>query len=139
MFFHYTAMPPATRGSRQLLYLAGFFNLVAALTLATLARLTPGLLGIDVLSPSQLIFVDLFVVVVLGFGAGYALAGYDLSRFWPFVAMGTLAKAGVVIIAYGYFFAGHTAALTAVMASGDAIFAVLFVRLLRAHSQHHTQ
>lgn len=139
MLFHYKALPPATRGSRQLLYLAGLFNLAAALTLATLARLAPGLLGVDALSASQLIFVDLFAVMVLGFGGGYALAAYDLPRFWPFVAMGALAKAGVVVIVYGYFFAGHTAALTALMASGDALFAVLFVRLLRAHSQHHTR
>jgi len=43
--------------------------------------------------------VDLFAWLVLAFGLGYALGGRDLPRFWPYIAMGSLGKAGVAALA----------------------------------------
>lgn len=132
--FDFARMKPATGGSRTFLYAAGAFNFVAALILVVLARLAPQLLGVDPLSSSQLIYVDLFALLVVGFGIGYALGGVDLVRFWPFISLGVVGKAGVAAIALVYFVTGNTGPLVVLLAAGDAVFAVLFVRLLRAHA-----
>ena len=132
--FGYTRMGPATGGRKTFLYFAGAFNFGAALILVVLARFAPHLLGVDAPSASQLLYVDLTALLVVGFGVGYVLGGRDLSRFWPFISLGALGKAGVAALALLYFVSGDTGALVMLLAAGDAVFAVLFVRLLRAHA-----
>ena len=132
--FGYTRMGPATGGRKTFLYVAGVFNFGAALILVILARFAPHLLGVDAPSASQLLYVDLTALLVVGFGVGYVLGGRDLERFWPFLSLGALGKAGVAALALLYFVSGDTGALVMLLAAGDAAFAVLFVRLLRAHA-----
>jgi hypothetical protein len=132
--FDFTRMKPATGGNRTFLYAAGAFNFAAALILVVLSRLAPQLLGVDPLSSSQLMYVDLFALLVVGFGIGYTLGGVDLARFWPFISLGVVGKVGVAAIALVYFVTGNTGLLVVLLAAGDAVFAVLFVRLLRAHA-----
>ena len=132
--FGYTRMGPATGGRKTFLYFAGAFNFGAALVLVLLARFAPHLLGVDAPSASQLLYVDLTALLVVGFGVGYVLGGRDLERFWPFLSLGALGKAGVAALALLYFVSGDTGALVMLLAAGDAVFAVLFVRLLRAHA-----
>ena len=132
--FGYTRMGPATGGRKTFLYVAGAFNFGAALVLVLLARFAPHLLGVDAPSASQLLYVDLTALLVVGFGIGYVLGGRDLERFWPFLSLGALGKAGVAALALIYFVSGDTGALVLLLAAGDAVFAVLFVRLLRAHA-----
>lgn len=134
VLFGFARMSPATTGPRAFLYFAGAFNLGAALLLVLLARLAPQLLGLDPPSASQQFYVDLFALLVAGFGLAYVLGGRDLPRFWPFIALGALCKAGVAALALLYFVAGDTGTLVLVLAAGDAAFAALFVRLLRAHA-----
>ena len=132
--FRYARMGPATGGRKTFLYFAGAFNFGAALVLVLLARFAPHLLGVDAPSASQLLYVDLTALLVVGFGIGYVLGGRDLERFWPFLSLGALGKAGVAALALLYFVGGDTGALVMLLAAGDAVFAVLFVRLLRAHA-----
>jgi hypothetical protein len=133
--FDFARMKPATGGDRTFLFVAGAFNFAAALLLVVLARLAPQLLGVDPLSSSQLMYVDLAALLVVGFGIGYVLGGVDLARFWPFISLGVVGKAGVAAIALVYFVTGNTGLLVVLLASGDAVFAVLFVRLLRSHAR----
>jgi hypothetical protein len=133
--FDFARMKPATGGNRTFLFVAGAFNFAAALLLVVLARLAPQLLGVDPLSSSQLMYVDLAALLVVGFGIGYVLGGVDLARFWPFISLGVVGKAGVAAIALVYFVTGNTGLLVVLLASGDAVFAVLFVRLLRSHAR----
>jgi len=132
--FGYTHMRPATGGRKTFLYVAGAFNFGAALILVVLARFAPHLLGVDAPSASQLLYVDLTALLVVGYGIGYVLGGRDLERFWPFLSLGALGKAGVAALVLLYFVSGDTGALVMLLAGGDAVFAVLFVRLLRAHA-----
>jgi len=133
--FDFARMKPATGGNRTFLFVAGAFNFAAALLLVVLARLAPQLLGVDPLSSSQLMYVDLAALLVVGFGIGYVLGGVDLARFWPFISLGVVGKAGVAAIALVYFVTGNTGLLVVLLASGDAVFAILFVRLLRSHAR----
>jgi hypothetical protein len=135
MLFNYTRMKPAIGGSKNFLYFAGVFNFVAALILVVLARLAPDVIGLDPVTRSQMLFVDLSAWLV-GFGIGYVLGGFDLTRFWPFIALGAVGKAGVVLLVTPYFLLGATGPLIALLVVGDGIFAFLFVRLLRAHAAH---
>lgn len=131
-------MRPATPSTRRVLLAAGAFNLGAALALPVLARLAPAWLGLDPPSLSQRMYIDLFAALVLTIGLGYALAGLDLPRWWPIVALGILGKALVVLIAWGYFVAGGSGLLPAVLAGGDALFAILFYRVLRRQAREPT-
>lgn len=131
--FGYIRMREATGNSRAFLYFASGFNFAAALVLVVLARVAPQLLGVDALSSSQLVYVDLAALLVVGYGIGYVLGGWDLSRFWPYVSLGALGKAGVAALVLVYYLRGHTEHLVMLLAATDAVFAVLFVRLLRAH------
>jgi hypothetical protein len=132
--FGFAGMSPATAGNRAFLVLAGAFNFAAALIVVLLARLAPQVLGVDAPSASQLLYFDLFALVVAGFGLGYVLGGTDLTRFWPFIALGAVCKAGVATLVLAYFLTGSTGPLVLMLAALDAVFAVLFVRLLRAHA-----
>lgn len=132
--FDFQGMRPATGGQRTFFYVAAIFNLMAAAVLVLLARTAPHALGLSQSDVSQLFYVDLFAWLVLAFGLGYALGGRDLPRFWPYIAMGSLGKAGVAALALAYFVAGGTGPLVMALASCDAIFAILFVRILRAQS-----
>ena len=127
-------MRPATDGQRAFLQFAGAFNFAAAMILVLLARAQPSWLGVDPLAGSQLLYADLFAWLVVCFGFAYALGGRDLPRFWPYVAMGAVGKAGVAALALAYFVAGLTGPLVMALATCDAIFAVAFARILRAQS-----
>ena len=128
-------MRPATPATRRVLIGAALFNVFAAVTLVLMARLSPSWLGLDPLSPSQFMYVDLFAGVITCFGVAYGLAGHDLTRFWPFIALGTAGKALVVVIVVSYFIAGHTGVLPLSLVVGDALYAFIFLRILRAHTQ----
>jgi len=134
MFNSSWKMAPADPASKKLLYLAAAFNLLAGLLVLLFVHQAPALVGLQISDASQLMYVDLVAWLVTCFGLGYALGGYDLQRFWPFIAMGALGKLGVVALVIGYFACGHAGLLVALLSLGDLLFAILFVRLLRAHA-----
>jgi hypothetical protein len=133
LLFGYQHLRHATPSARALLNVAAAFNITAAVLVVALARNAPQVLGIEPPQMGQLLYVDLAALLIAGFGVGYALAGRDLVRFWPFVALGTACKCGVAALALDYFLTGQAGLLVMALASGDALFAVLFVRLLRQH------
>jgi hypothetical protein len=132
--FGYAGMRPATGSDRAFLYAAAVFNFVAVALVVLLTRVEPAWLGLDPPSASQQFYADLSALLIGGFGCAYALGARDLPRFWPFIAMGAACKAGVAALALAYYLAGHVGALVLGLASCDAVFAVLFARLLRRHA-----
>lgn len=128
-------MRSASTATRRFLCLAAAFNLGAALAIALLARHAPDWLGLDPVSASQRMYVDLCASVIASFGLGYGLAGFDLPRFWPFIALGALAKVLVVLIVVVYFFIGAAGLLPLTLVIGDALFAVAFIHILRHHAE----
>jgi len=134
MLFTYRAMRPADEAGRRMLYVAGAFNFIAGLGVAALVRIAPGLIGLTPPAPSQLMFIDLFIGLVVSFGVGYTLAARDLTRFWPYVALGAPAKAIVVMVTFVHFAFGDIGPLFPALVCGDAIFAVLFYRVLARHA-----
>jgi hypothetical protein len=133
LLFGYERMRPATPPAQMLLYVAAAFNVASAVLVVALARAAPQVLGIEPLYAGQLLYLDLSVLLIAGFGAGYVLAGRDLARFWPFVALGAACKCGVAVLALAYVLTRQAGLLVMSLAAGDALFAVLFVRLLRQH------
>lgn len=133
LLFGYQHVRHATPSARALLNVAAAFNIAAAVLVVAFARDAPQVLGMEPLQIGQLLYVDLSALLIAGFGVGYALAGRDLVRFWPCVALGTACKCGVVALALAYFLTGQAGLLVMTLASGDALFAVLFLRLLRRH------
>ncbi|MCM2310663.1 MAG: hypothetical protein NDI84_04590 [Steroidobacteraceae bacterium] len=129
----YTGMRPAGARTRALLYVAAAFNLVTAPLIVALARLAPQSLGVGAVQGVSLLFVDLAALLIAGFGWGYALAGRNLPVYWPMLAIGAVLKAGVVLVAFGHYAAGSAGPLVALLAAGDAVFALLFVGVLRRH------
>lgn len=134
MFISAWNMTAADPASKKLLYIAAVFNLLAASLVLLIVHQAPALVGLQISDASQLLYVDLVAWLVACFGLGYALGGYDLPRFWPFIAMGALGKLGVVVLILGYFACGHSGLLVALLSLGDLLFTILFIRLLRAHA-----
>lgn len=132
--FGYGELRPASAGAQRLLLLAAAFNLAAVPIVVLGTRYAPALLGVDPTSASQRLYIDLFAWVIGCFGLGYGLAARDLSHHWPIVALGAFTKAGVVVVAFAYFFAGAAALPVVLLATGDALFAIAFVRLLARHA-----
>ena len=118
---------------RGILYLAAIYNVLAAALVVALARIAPAALGVEPFTASQLLYVDLVALLVAGFGAGYALGGWNLARYWPCVAIGGGLKVGVAVLVTAYFLAGQSSLLVQLLGAGDAVFAFVFAALLRAH------
>lgn len=115
---------------RRFFYISGVFNFVAVGLILIMVRVAPQVFGVVPLQGSQLLFVDLFGLLAAGFGLGYVLAGYQPWKYWPFILLGALCKLGVFAIVAAYFSRNDAGVIMLVLASGDGLFAVLFLYLL---------
>lgn len=73
----------------------------------------------------------LFMTLVFTFGVAYALAAVDHRRFRPYVVLGIIGKSLVVATCALAVQAGIVGAGSLVVASGDVLFALLFLDFLR--------
>jgi hypothetical protein len=117
--------------ARGLFGLAAFANLaVAGLFLFAKAPLV-ALLGLDPITGTNLVFVNLAAILIAAFGYSYARIAADPARFRLLIHLGAAGKlAAVVVAAIGAAENPHAIRLAALI-SGDAIFAALFLDYLR--------
>jgi hypothetical protein len=121
-------------------YARWLFGIAAAANLLVAASMSLGqpwfvaLLGLDPITGTNVVLVDLAAVLIAAFGYGYARIALDPVRFRPLIALGAWGKlAAVATVLFGALTAPHLWRLFALI-SGDGPFALLFLDYLRRTS-----
>ena len=104
-------------------YLAGVAFLVAMPQFAQLIGMQP--------LPSDPLFIHFGAVLVLTFGWGYWRISRDPVANRSIIHLGIVGKSLVVVAGYIDWFLGNTNWPFALLISGDAVFAALFLDYLR--------
>lgn len=121
--------------SQRTIYLsAALFNWLVGLGLLfALAQLAP-LLQLGPVPAVARMFVDLFAVLVCGFGVAYYLLAIDFERYRVLAGLGAVAKLAVVVVVLCYYLAGHIAWPLLALSGGDLVYALIFINTLRRPS-----
>lgn len=119
--------------ARRLFVCAALFNWAVAGSLLLLGDLLGPLLQLDPASGSNLALRDMCMLLVAAFGWSYWRIAFNPQRFRPYIELGILGKSMVVLAIYGHWLAGHIGWQLPLVASGDALFAVLFLNFLRRY------
>ena len=75
--------------------------------------------------------LQIVVLMILTFGGVYALIARDPVRYRPYIPLGALLKLLVVVTFWGHALIGRIGFGLPLLAIGDLIFAVLFLRYYR--------
>ena len=133
---------PARSGSftgwRLMFRLAGLFNISVAIPLWIAPVALSKLFGFEPV-PTDILYTDLFAVLVLTFGIGYWRVGAEPARNRVMVEMGILGKLLVVLVGYQHFLAGTTSLPFATLVTGDLVWAFFFWRYLRTHPERSSR
>lgn len=121
-------------GWRLMFRVAALFNIGVAIPLWVAPVWLSVLLGFEPV-PTDVLYTDLFAVLVLTFGIGYWWVATDPERNRVIVRMGICGKLLVVLVGYGHFLSGGTNLPFAVLVTGDLLWALAFWRFLRVHPQ----
>jgi hypothetical protein len=125
----------AKTAARRLFYPAALYNFVAGLPLLIDARGAAELMGMTPV-PTDMFYVHGLAAVVVLFGGFYALAGFDPARYRLFIQIGIVAKLLFVALAYWHFLvAGDISWHMPAVASGDAVWSILFWRYLKQYPE----
>ena len=113
------------------------FGIAAAANALVAAAMSVGqpwfvdVLGLDPITGTNVVLVDLAAVLIAGFGYGYARIALDPVRYRPLIAVGALGKtAAVATVFAGALTTTHLWRLTGLI-GGDLVFAALFWDYLR--------
>ena len=117
--------------SRKMFWTAAIFNWAVALILALRAPLLFELFSVTPV-PSEALFLQLFAWLVFVFGIGYYWAASDPVANAPVIRLGILGKSSVVLVSIACVAAGVVSWQMLILASADAVYAVLFLRALKA-------
>lgn len=120
---------------KPLFTIAAVWNWSTALLFVSLSFFSHRLLSLFLnIIPQSFIWFNLFFSLVVVFGLGYYWAGQDVLTNRNIIKMGILGKLLVfVLVTYAWL----TGVLTTVAAGAgavDLVFAILFMRVLFAHS-----
>ena len=96
------------------------------LAMPTLERL----LALEPVATGAKVFVDLFAVVVIAFGAAYLMLAIDFPKYRSLAALGAAAKLAVVATVSCHYLAGHVDWRLLALSSVDLIYSLLFIALL---------
>jgi len=118
-------------------YARWLFGVSAAANLLVAAAMSLGqpwfvaVLGLDPITGTNVVLVDLAAVLIAGFGYGYARIALDPVGCRPLIAVGALGKAAAVATAFvGALTIPHLWRFAGLI-SGDLVFAALFWDYLR--------
>jgi hypothetical protein len=124
---------------RNLFISAALFNAVIGVGLILAMPLIEQLLGLEPVTVSDKVFVDLFAVLVIAFGVGYWKASIDFQQYRLFALWGAWAKLAVVAVVFWHFINGHIGWPLLALSGGDLFYALVFLALLRSGSQTRAQ
>ncbi len=120
-----------TNYARWLFGIAAAANLLVAASMSLGQRWFVALLGLDPITGTNVVLVDLAAVLIAAFGYGYPRIALDPVRFRPLMALGAWGKlAAVATVLAGALAVPHLWRLFALV-SGDVVFALLFLDYLR--------
>lgn len=115
-------------GWRVFFIAAAFYNFAAGLPLLLAPEMILAQMGGAV--PEELLYHRVAGLLILCFGALYAMVARDPARFGPTVWLGVLGKAGVIVLVAGAYLAGRVPFDGFAVALGDLMFVVGFVWFL---------
>jgi hypothetical protein len=117
--------------ARWLFGVAAVANLLVAAAMSLGQRWFVAVLGLDPITGTNVVLVDLAAVLIGAFGYGYGRIALDPVRFRPLVALGAWGKlAAVATVLVGALAIPHLWRLFALI-GGDLVFAALFLDYLR--------
>jgi len=118
-------------------YAQWLFGIAAVANLTVAAAMSAGqgwfvaVLGLDPITGTNVVLVDMAAVLIAGFGYGYARIALDPVSFRPLIGVGALGKtAAVATVLVGALTIPHLWRLFGLIA-GDLAFAALFWDYLR--------
>ena len=115
--------------ARPLFSVAALFNLVVGIPMLVAYPTVARLLQLE--GPPTVWFHIAAAVVVI-FGFAYWSIARDPIKFRPYVMLGIVGKLAFVAIIYGHWLiVGDVSGRSAVLVTGDLIFALLFINYLR--------
>jgi hypothetical protein len=118
-------MAPNTH--RILFISAAGFNILAGLPMLVVTAKFAELMGLQ-LNPTATMFIQLTACIILVFGGAYWMIARDPARFRPYIPLGIILKAVVIVVFFGHWLSGSISWPLPALASGDVIYAVLFWR-----------
>jgi hypothetical protein len=89
------------------------------------------LLGLDPIAGTNLVFANLAAALIAAFGYGYVRIALDPAGFRPLIHLGAGGKLIAVAVAWIAALGDPHALKLAILISGDALFAILFLDYLR--------
>ena len=107
---------------------AALYNLAAGLPLLVAPDVMLAQLGGAV--PDDLLYHRVAGLLILCFGALYAMVARDPARFGPMVWLGVVGKTGVILLVAEAYLAGRVPFSGFAVALGDLVFVMGFVGFL---------
>lgn len=117
--------------NQKLFFSAAIFNWLVALVFLFFYQSVFKLLGFTPI-PDNPIYLHLFAILVAMFGWAYYKASTDFIANRNLIELGAIAKIAIFLLCLGYFFMGLTSWQLPLLASGDLLYALLFIRALKA-------
>ena len=117
--------------ARWLFGLAAAGNVGFAAALPVRQGPLAALFGLDPIAGTNLVFANLAAALIAAFGYGYARIAADPMGFRPLIHLGAGGKLVAVAVAWIAALRDPHAFKLAILISGDAVFAALFLDYLR--------
>jgi hypothetical protein len=117
--------------ARGLFGLAALANLAVAVAFLFAKSSVVALLGLEPITGTNQVFVNLAAVLIAAFGYGYARIAADPMGFRPLIHLGAAGKLAAVAVATIGALQNPHAVRLAILIGGDAVFAALFLDYLR--------